>query len=301
MTTILPETKKIIDDIKALKIQGATRIAGSGVRCIEITARKSKAKTRAAFISELQTLNEKLANARPTEPALRNAIKSVLLRVQIYEDFDTIKRYTVQVCRNYIKELKTMINKIADIGSNQIKDGERILTHCHSEHVIAILKTAKRQGKKFEVFVTETRPKYQGIITAKKLLKSGIKVTFCIDAAIGYIMRNITKVLVGCDAILADGSIVNKVGTFPIAVMANKFGIPVVVAGGTYKFDAQTILGQPEPVEQRDPSEVVSPRALPKANVINPAFDITPAEFVHSLVTEKGITKPEWVRELAEI
>jgi ribose 1,5-bisphosphate isomerase len=301
MITILPETKRIIDDIKALKIQGATRIAGSGVKCIEITARKSKAKTRAAFISELHTLNEKLANARPTEPALRNATKSVLLRVQIYEDFETIKRYTVQVCRNYIKELKTMINKIADIGSNQIKDGERILTHCHSEHVIAILKAAKRQGKKFEVFVTETRPKYQGIITAKKLLKSGIKVTYCIDAAIGYIMRDISKVLVGCDAILADGSIVNKVGTFPISVMANKFGVPVVVAGGTYKFDAQTILGQPEPVEQRDPSEIVSLRALPKANVINPAFDITPAEFVHSLVTEKGITKPEWVRELAEI
>jgi ribose 1,5-bisphosphate isomerase len=301
MITIQPEAKRIIDDIRALNIQGATKIAGSGVRCIEITARKSKAKSRAVFISELHTLNEKLAGARPTEPALRNATKSVLLRVQIYEDFETIKRYTVQVCRNYVKELRSMIGKIADIGSNQIKDGERILTHCHSEHVIAILKAARKQGKRFEVFVTETRPKYQGIITAKKLLKSGIKVTYCIDAAIGYIMRDVSKVLVGCDAILADGSIVNKVGTFPIAIMANKFGIPVVVAGGTYKFDAQTILGQPEPVEQRQPSEVIGPRVIPKATVINPAFDITPAEYVHSLVTEKGITKPEWVRELAEI
>ncbi len=297
----MPEVKSIIAEIKALKIQGATRIAGSGVRCIEITARKSKAKSRAVFISELQELNEMLANARPTEPALRNAIKSVLLRVQIYEDFDTIKKYTVQVCRNYVKELKSMINKIADVGSNQIKEGDRILTHCHSEHVIAILEIAKKQGKSFEVIVTETRPKYQGMITAKKLLKSGIKVTYCIDAAIGYIMKNVTKVLVGCDAILADGSIVNKVGTFPIALTASKFGVPVVVAGGTYKFDAQTILGHPEPVEHRDPAEVVNLRQIPKATVINPAFDITPAEFVHSLVTEKGITKPEWVRELAEI
>ncbi len=301
MPVTYPEVTKIITDIKALKIQGATKIAGAGVRCIEITARKSKSKTRAAFISELHELNEKLANARPTEPALRNAIKSVLLRVQIYEEFETIKHYTVQVCRNYTKELKSMINKIADIGSNQIKDGDRILTHCHSEHVIAILLTAKRQGKKFEVFVTETRPKYQGLITAKKLLRAGIKITYCIDAAIGYIMRDVTRVLVGCDAILADGSIVNKIGTFPIAITANKFGIPVVVAGGTYKFDAQTILGHPEPVEHRDPSEVINPRSVPKATVINPAFDITPAEFVHSLVTEKGITKPEWVRELAEI
>ena len=301
MATMLPEIKKIIADIKALKIQGATKIAGSGVKCIEIAAKKSKAKSRPVFISELHELNEMLANARPTEPALRNAIKSVLIRVQIYEEFDTIKKYTVQVCRNYIKELKTMINKIADVGSNQIKEDDRILTHCHSEHVIAILRAAKKQGKTFEVFVTETRPKYQGMITAKKLLKSGIKVTYCIDAAIGYIMRDVTKVLVGCDAILADGSIVNKIGTFPISITANKFGIPVVVAGGTYKFDAQTILGHPEPVEHRDPSEVVSQRRLPKATILNPAFDITPAEFVHSLVTEKGITKPEWVRELAEI
>jgi ribose 1,5-bisphosphate isomerase len=301
MVEIQPEARRIISDIKALKIQGATKIAGSGVRCIEITAKRSRAKTRAAFIGEFHALNEKLASARPTEPALRNAIKSVLLRVQIYEDFDTIKRYTVQVCRNYVKELRSMIDKIADIGSNQIKDGEKILTHCHSEHVIAILKAARKQGKHFEVFVTETRPRYQGLITAKKLLNSGIKVTYCIDAAVGYIMRDVTKVLVGCDAILADGSIVNKVGTFPIAVVANKFGIPVVVAGGTYKFDAQTILGTPEPVEHREPSEVIGPRVIPKATVINPAFDITPAEYVHSLVTEKGITKPEWVRELAEV
>ena len=301
MIMIQPEAQRIINEIKALKIQGATKIAGSGVKCIEITARKSKAKSRAAFISELHTLNEKLAAARPTEPALRNATKSVLRRFQIYEDFDTIKRYTVQVCNNYVKELRSMIGKIADIGSNQIKDGERILTHCHSEHVIAILKAARKQGKGFEVFVTETRPRYQGIITAKKLIGSGIKVTYCIDAAIGYIMRDVSKVLVGCDAILADGSIVNKVGTFPMAVVANKFGIPVVVAGGTYKFDAQTILGQPEPVEQRQPSEVIGSRVIPKATVINPAFDITPAEYVHSLVTEKGITKPEWVRELAEV
>jgi ribose 1,5-bisphosphate isomerase len=301
MPNIQPEAQRIIADIRALKIQGATKIAGSGVKCIEITARKSAAKNRGAFFSELQFLSERLSNARPTEPALRNAIKSVLLRVQIYEDFDTIKKYTIQVCTNYIKELKTMINKIADIGSNQIKDSEKILTHCHSEHVIAILKAAKKQGKAFEVYVTETRPKYQGIITAKKLLNSGIKVTYCIDAAIGYIMTDVTKVLVGCDAILADGSIVNKRGTFPIAVTANKFGVPVVVAGGTYKFDAQTILGQPEPVEHRDPSEVINPRTLPKAQILNPAFDITPAEYVHSLVTEKGITKPEWVRELAEI
>jgi ribose 1,5-bisphosphate isomerase len=296
-----PEVKKIISDIKALKIQGATKIAGSGVRAIEITAKKSKAKSRAVFIAELHNLNEKLSKSRPTEPALRNAIKSVLLRVQIYEDFDTIKKYTIQVCKNYIKELKSMITKISDIGSNQIKDAEKILTHCHSEHVIAILKAARKQGKHFEVYVTETRPKYQGIMTAKKLINAGIKVTYCIDAAIGYIMRDITKVLVGCDAILADGSIVNKVGTFPISVVANKFGIPVVVAGGTYKFDAQTILGSPEPVEHRDPSEVVNPRVISKATIINPAFDVTPAEYVHSLITEKGITKPEWVRELAEV
>ena len=168
--------------------------------------------------------------------------------------------------------------------------------HCHSHDVVAILLEAKKQGKRFDVIVTETEPRRQGELTARDLLKAGIKVTYCVDSAIGYVMKSADRVLVGCDAILADGSIVNKIGTFPIAIVAQRFGVPFYVAGETLKFDTQTIAGIPEKIEQRDPKEVIDPKKIRGAKIINPAFDVTPADYVHSLITEKGIMKPEMLR-----
>ena len=231
---------------------------------------------------------------------MRNALKHVLIRIKLHEDFETIKEYTQQVCRNYLIQLRNTVKLISEIGADLIEDGDVVLTHCHSKNVTEILKKAKRQGKDFKVIVTETRPKYQGIVTAKELSQAGINVIFCVDSAIGYVMKKVKKVLVGCDAILADGSVVNKIGTFPMAVMAKDFGVPVYVAGGTYKFDAETAFGKKEPIEQRDPKEVIDPKKLPGVEIINPAFDITPSHLIESLITERGVTRPEWIREIAE-
>jgi ribose 1,5-bisphosphate isomerase len=295
------ECTRIISRIKALEIQGATNVARAALRCLEITARKSRAKTRNAYLNELQGIGKKVIGARATEPTLRNAVSTVILRTKVHEELKTLRRATLSECGRYMRDLHGMIDRIADIGSGEIDDGDVVFTHCHSRHVVEILKKAKRKGRKIEVIVTETRPKNQGIKTAKELLDAGIKVTYCTDSACGYFMKRASKMLVGCDAILADGSVVNKTGTFPMALVARRFGVPVIVAGGTYKFDQQTILDRPEPIEFRDPKEIINPRKLPKARILNPAFDITPAEFIHSIVTEKGITKPQWLRELIEV
>ncbi|HDD72717.1 MAG TPA: S-methyl-5-thioribose-1-phosphate isomerase [Candidatus Aenigmarchaeota archaeon] len=296
---MIPAIAKIIKDIKDLKIQGSTNISTAGVECIRLAAKHSRAKTKRAFISELERLCVTLSKARVTEPALRNALKYVMIRIKLHEDFKTIKEYTEQVCRNYLRELRDMVKVIAEIGSGLIENGDVILTHCHSENVTAILLASKKQGKRFRVIVTETRPMYQGLITARALSKAGIKVTLCVDSAIGYVMKGVKKVLVGCDAILVDGSIVNKIGTFPIAVLARDFGVPFYVAGGTYKFATETVLGRQEPIENRDPKEVADPRSLPGVEIINPSFDVTPAEFIKILITEKGVTRPEWIMELS--
>jgi len=254
-----------------------------------------------AFLTELQLVGKGVIGARATEPTLRNAVTSVILRVKIHEDLKTIKKFTIHESKKYMDELNQMILEIADKGAGEISDGDVVLTHCHSKHVIEILKKAKRSGKKIEVIVTETRPRNQGILTAKELLDVGIKVTYCVDSAFGFVMKRVTKFMVGCDAILADGSVVNKIGTFPMALTAKRFNIPVIVAGGTYKFDPQTALDRKEPIEFRDPKEIINPLKLGKANIINPAFDVTPAEFIDSIITEKGITKPQWIREMVEV
>ncbi len=291
---------KILRDIKTLRIQGAREVAKAGIRALDVQARTSKAKNRKQFLSELQSLSKMLFETRPTEPALRNSVSGVILRISDHKDLEEMKKFSGTICRQYLKELALALEKIAQIGSGQIHDGDRIVTHCHSHSVVDILKHAKNQGKQFEVIATETRPLYQGLKTAKELSRAGIKVTFCVDSAIGYVMKKADRVLVGCDAILADGSIVNKIGTFPLALVAHRFSVPFLVAGGTYKFDPQTVMGYPEPIEQRDPGEVADPRKLSGVRIINPAFDITPAEYIHALITEKGVMRPEEARRHAE-
>lgn len=285
----------IIRDIKSLKIQGAREVAKAGLECLVISAKGSKAANSRDFMKELKGVVRELVKTRPTEPMLRNVVASVMLKLSDY-DGDNFRKVTASLCNDQMMKIEQALINIAKIGAARIAGGETILTHCHSHDVVAILIEARRQGKRFDVIVTETEPRRQGEITARELLKAGIGVTYCVDSAIGYVMKDADRVLVGCDAILADGSIVNKIGTFPIAIVAERFGVPVYVAGETLKFDTQTMAGIPETIEQRDPREVIDPMKIKGAKIINPAFDITPSNYVHSLITEKGIMKPELLR-----
>jgi len=290
---------EIIKKIKNLEIQGANDIAEAGVRCLEITAKESKATNRNDFVSELEITAEKVMNARPTEPALRNSVKRILNRLSRYElrKMENVRKYTLNTCRNQLELLKNVVKEIANIGVGQIQDDDVILTHCHSENVVAILREAKNKRKKFSVIVTETRPLKQGIKTAKELIEANIDVTYIVDSAVASVMKKVTKVLIGCDAILADGSIVSKIGSYTIALVANKFQTPVFVAGETLKFDPVTIQGVPEPIEERKPEEIIDPAELRGAKILNPAFDIVPADLITTMITEKGVMRPEVVRE----
>lgn len=282
---------QIIKDIKSLKIQGAREVAKAGVKCLKIAAEKSRARNKRDFIRDLQKVVDKLLKARPTEPMLKNSIKIIMLKVHDH-DFVNIKNFTSRLCDNYLLEMKNLLNRIAEEGANQILDGDVILTHCHSHDVIQAMVLAKKQGRKFEVIVTETEPRGQGIITARDLLKEKIPVTFCIDSAVGHVMGSVDKVMIGCDAILPDGSIVNKIGTFPMSIVAMQFAKPVFVLAETLKYTRKV------EIEERDAKEVIDPKKIKGAKIINPAFDITPAEYIHVIVTERGLMSPRAVRDL---
>jgi len=249
-------------------------------------------------VEELRKVGGKASAARPTEPALRNCINIILAKVDRYElrRIQNIKKYAAMSCDKLAKDIEAMVTKIAVIGAGNISEGDTILTHCHSGHVIAILKEAKAQKKNFRVIVTETEPLRQGVQTARELLEARIPVTYCVDSAIGAVMKKVDRVLVGCDAILADGSIVNKIGTLPIAIVAARFNTPLFVAGESIKFDSQTVAGMPEPIETRSPAEIAQYSELRGADIINPAFDVVPAELVTALITELGVMKPELLR-----
>lgn len=273
------EVKKIISDIKAVKIQGAREVAKAGIKALEITAKKSK-----NFNKEFKETVEELIKARPTEPELRNAVNYITRNAKN-------NKQALKLCKNYVNEVKKAKELIASYGSNLIENNDVILTHCHSNTVIDILKKAKKQKKKFEVIVTETRPLMQGKVTAKELKRIRVPVTYLIDAASTPFMHKASKVLVGADAILADGSIVNKIGTYQIALAAQEYKVPFLVAAGTHKFDPLTIKGYEEPIEVRKAKEVWknAPRGI---KIINLTFDVTPPKYIDKMITERGVYNP---------
>lgn len=290
----MASVEKIIADIKALKIQGAREVAKAGACAMAMAARRSKARTFAAFEKDLKSTAEKLVKARATEPALRHVVASILVSVKKEEsgDMKKMRQFTNNLCSHWQQEIDAMLASIAHHGADQIKSKDVVLTHCHSHNVMSIFQLAKQQGKNFQVIVTETRPLRQGLVTARELLKMKIPVIYCVDSAFGSMMKSATKVIVGCDAFLPDGSLVNKIGTFPIALVAKRMGKPFYAAGEIFKFTKEIA------IEERDPKEVIEPSKLRGAKIVNPAFDVTPAEYIEKIITEKGAVKPGMLKEI---
>lgn len=287
--------KKIMRDIKAIRIQGAREVAVAGAKILMMKAEQPGARSSRALLLELRKVSKEVMGLRPTEPALRFGQELIISKAASRKGLgaDELRKYIVQVCRNYIFETGRVLEKIALYGSRAIVSGDVVMTHCHSHCVIEIFRAAKRQGKDFTVIVTETRPLYQGTITARELVREKVDVVYCVDSASAAVMAKATKVLVGADAITAEGAIVNKIGTYQIAIEAKEYKVPFIVACGTHKYDSRTALGFPEPIEQRAVREVTDPRKIRGAKIINPAFDVTPKEYIHEIVTEIGVYSPE--------
>ena len=283
---IIEETVK---NIKSLKIQGATSVA----RACLLALQKLKIKNEKLKIEELEKVVEKLAHARPTEPLTRNCLSYILWQVKkggkLIENIDLM-----------LARLTDVENEIVKNGVGLIKPGMRILTHCHSSMVENVLKAAHQKGIEFFVYVTETRPRFQGRITAKNLTEAGIKTTMITDSAASSTLSRLDEieidlVLLGCDAISTDGSCVNKVGSYAIGLAAKEAKIPLCIISTLLKFAPETKTGKLVNIEERRPSEIW--KAPPKElRIIGPAFDFVPADKITSYITEFGVIKPKKIK-----
>lgn len=167
-----------------------------------------------------------------------------------------------------------------------------VFTHCHSSTVEAVCIKAKEQGKKFTVYNTETRPRFQGRITAENIAKAGIPVVHFVDSAARTYLKKADLFLFGCDAISAEGRIFNKIGTEFLAEFTADQRIPTYSVTNSWKFDPLTVRGFEEVIEQRDPKEVWEnpPQGV---TIMNPAFEITSPDILTGIITELGVFKPE--------
>ncbi len=285
---------KIAQDIKTMRIRGAGKIARAAAQAIMITTKESKAETPAEFSKEIERVSKLLLATRPTAVSLPNAIRYVSLGLKQAHGTDlwTLKKAVASRAEEFIKNSNDAVKRIGEIGANRISDGDVLLTHCNSQCALSIIKTAFKQGKKIEVFATESRPVWQGRLSARDLLKAGIPTTLIIDSAVRHFIRDIDKVIVGADSIAANGAVVNKIGTSAIALAAREARALFFVAAETYKFHPDTLVGRLVEIEERDPNELINLKSYPKLKVRNPAFDITPAEYVDLIVTERGIIPP---------
>ena len=287
------------EKIKGLEVQGARNVAIAAIEAMETLAIETKAKSKKELLRELSEANEVLFASRETEPLMRNALRWITSQVE-RSDKEKVKELTKiasSVSQQFLKNLEDSNEKIAEIGAKRIKNNSVILTHCHSSSVTHLLKRAKRDGKSFEVICTETRPVFQGRLTAKEMSELDVKTTLIVDSAARFFMNQVDLVIIGADAITSQGNVINKIGTSMIALVAHEARTPFYVVSELLKFDPATMYGDYEKIEERSPKEIWEE---PPKNITirNPAFDVTRRDFIHGIICEEGIISPHSIIEV---
>ncbi len=252
---------KIVEDIKNVKIQGAQNIAKKALYAYSLVPTKRSKK--------------KLLSVRPTEPLMKNILNKVENKKQPYS-----------AIMMHFKKTQEEINRLA---LKLIRNGDVIFTHCHSSTVSKALINAKKQGKKFQVYVTETRPLFQGKKTARELSNAGIKTTFFVDSAAMIALtekqktKKVDRFFLGADALL-DTGILNKVGSGMFARIAWENKIPLYVFADSWKYTKEKVK-----IEQRNFKEIWKLNKPVKLNIKNPAFELVSKKYIKAIVSELGI------------
>ena len=315
----LPETVEFLDcrDVEAvagaireLKVRGAPAIGVTAAMGVALGAQTIPATDYDVFAKALSTICERLAATRPTAVNLFWAIERMKQKVDALraEPVASIKAALMKESQAILEEDIALCKAMGQHGANLIQTGQTVLTHCNAGALatagygtaLGVIRAAWEQGKKIQVIADETRPVLQGArLTAWELMQDKIPVTLITDNMAGSLMRQgkIHLCVVGADRIAANGDVANKIGTYSVAVLAKAHGIPFYVAAPYSTIDLKTKTGADIPIEQRNPLEVTTihgshPVAPTGVAVYNPAFDVTPAELISGIITERGVFKP---------
>ena len=295
---IRPEITSLIDKIKSDRTHGASQLARQAVNVLKAAAEHSRAHSVEQFLWEQKEIGHQLMSARPAIASVFNIVSGLLNAVSqnaAEMDLAGVRQLTIAKADEVVKDSLKAVAQIAQYSSELIADGDRIMTHSYSSTVVAGLKKAFNKYGNIAVITTRSGPGRSGEITARELGCYGIPVTFIDDTAMGLYIAKVTKVVIGADRICADGKVINGVGSYQLAIAAEKAGIPFYVLCERLKFDPR-LRGDEVDLEEKEPSEVAEPGRLPpEVKVKNPYFDITPLELVTGIITENGLLIPEEV------
>jgi ribose 1,5-bisphosphate isomerase len=280
--------------IKLMEIRGAGKIARAAAAELRDYSQRLVTEDIDEFNEKMRHASDLLVSTRPTAVSLPNAVRAVMRYKgkSVEEAKENIKK----LADGFIESSENAVMRIGEIGARRVRDGDAIMTHCNSLAAISIIKEAKAQNKEINVIATESRPRWQGHLTINQLDKMGIKTTLIVDSAVRYFMKDVDIVIMGADAVTVNGSVINKIGTSQLALAAHEARKNVIIGAETYKFSPKTLLGELVEIEERDSCEVIPREKLETlSNVIvrNPAFDVTPPEYIDLICTEVGAIPPE--------
>ena len=298
---------EMADAIKEMKLRGAPLIGVAAAYGLALTAFHSKVVKKDDLLRDLEKSAEILKKTRPTAVNLFWAIERVMKKVyDANGNKDDLIKVIVNEAQVMADEDVITNRKMGEYGASLIEDGDTVLTHCNAGSLatvdygtaLGVIRAAIEDGKKIKVIACETRPRLQGAkLTCYELMRDNIPVTLISDTMVGYVMSKglVDKVVVGADRIVKD-AVLNKIGTYNVAVLAYEHDIPFFVAAPMSTMDP-SISSDDAIIEERNPEEIVNigcERIAPKGvKVINPAFDITPLTYVDAVITEKGVLIPE--------
>jgi methylthioribose-1-phosphate isomerase len=300
--------RQVADAIRQMVIRGAPALGVAAAMGVALGALKSKKKT---FDRELGRILLTLSKTRPTAANLFWALERMrdVYTVNRAQGIDVVKRLLKAEALKIYQEDIAANKALGKFGARLLCHSKRVMTHCNAGALatagygtaLGVIRAMKESGKDVEVIVNETRPFLQGSrLTAWELRKEKIRATLVTDNMVGYLMQKgwVDAVVVGCDRVAANGDVANKIGTYTIAVLAQRHGVPFYVAGPTSSIDVHCASGADIPIEQRDPKEVShifgQPLAPKGVKILNPAFDITSQELIGAIITEKGVIYPPY-------
>jgi len=284
------------EKIKRMEIRGAGKIAREAAEALKRNAMETGSEDLISFRREMDSAAQILVSTRPTAVSLPNAVHIVMSALDRALTFEEAQHGVIVHAEQFIRSSLHAVENIAQFGAHHIQDGDTLLTHCNSEAALGCIIEAHRSGKEIEVFATEVRPRNQGYITIRTLNDAGIKTSFIVDSAVRSFIHEVDLVIVGADAVTVNGAVVNKIGTSQVAHTAHEARVNVLVAAETYKFAPRTIFGELIQIEKRAGNEVLADEiagTLPYVTVRNPAFDVTPAEYIDLIITEAGAIPPQ--------
>jgi methylthioribose-1-phosphate isomerase len=306
---------EVAEAIRSMVVRGAPAIGCAAAFGVALEAKRHERCTRAEFDAAMEIAFRSLAASRPTAVNLFWALDRMRAFLGAGTPDDprsTAGRLADAALAIFNADLETN-RAIGRAGAALVPDGARVLTHCNTGSLataghgtaLGVIRSARDQGKRISVIASETRPYLQGArLTAWEMIREKIPVTLITDNTAGHLMRlgKIDLVLVGADRIAANGDVANKIGTYTLAVLAERHRIPFYVAAPLSSIDTSAADGSAIPIEERSASEVTGYAGMRWApegvSVANPAFDITPAELVSGLFTEKGAMKRPDARKI---